>query len=157
MRIILVLFVLWSLPLLAAENPYLGTWKLNTAKSSYKPGPPTKEMIVKFEADGNNVRRIAQGVDGKGEPIDEGGTEGSSFPWDGEFHTVTKPGEKPEVQVAAKVIDPRHVAVRIKVDGKVTENDKSSISKDGKTITDVDDGVNMKGEKFHNVEIFDKQ
>ena len=25
------------------------------------------------------------------------------------------------------------------------------------TITDIDDGVNMKGEKFHNVGVFEKQ
>jgi hypothetical protein len=157
MRIKLALLALCSLPMFAADNPYIGTWKLNTAKSTYKPGPPMKELTVKFEADGNNVRRIAQGVDGEGKPVDEGGTEGTSFPWDGEFHTVTKPSAKPEVQVEVKIIDPHHLAVRIKVDGKITDNDRSSVSADGKTITDVDSGVNMKGEKYHNVEVFEKQ
>lgn len=157
MRNMLVVFVLCSFPVLASDNPYIGTWKLDSARSSYRPGPPMKEMTVKFEVDGNNVRRIAEGVDGKGNPVDEGGAEGASFPWDGAFHVVTKPAEKPEVQVAVKIIDPRHLAVRIKVDGKVIENDRSSISGDGKTITDIDDGMNMKGEKFHNIEIFEKQ
>jgi hypothetical protein len=157
MRITLALLALCSLPVFAADNPYIGSWKLNTARSTYKPGPPTKELTVKFEADGNNVRRIAQGVDGEGEPVDQGGTEGASFPWDGEFHTVTKPSEKPEVQVAVKVIDPHHLMVRIKVDGEIAENGRSSVSADGKTITDIDDGMNMKGEKFHNVQVFEKQ
>jgi len=157
MRNTLVLLALCSLPVFAADNPYIGTWKLNTANSTYKPGPPMKELSVKFEADGNNVRRIAQGMDGEGKPVDQGGTEGSSFPWDGEFHTVTKPSEKPEVQVAVKVIDPRHLTVRIKVDGKITDNDRSSVSADGNTITDIEDGVSMKGEKYHNVEVFEKQ
>jgi hypothetical protein len=31
------------------------------------------------------------------------------------------------------------------------------ISKDGKTVTNTDDGVNAKGEKVHNVEITEKQ
>ena len=157
MRITLALLALCSLPVFAADSPYIGTWKLNTAKSTYKPGPPMKELTVKFEVDGNNFRRIAQGVDAAGKPVDEGGTEGVSFPWDGEFHTVTKTSEKPEVQVAVTVIDPHHLAVRVKVDGKITDNDKSSVSADGKTITDINEGTNMKGEKYHNVEIFEKQ
>ena len=132
MRIPLALLAICSLPVFAVDNQYIGTWKLNTARSTYKPGPPLKELVVKFEADGNNVRRIAQGVDGEGKPVDQGGTEGVSFPWDGAFHTVTKTSEKPEVQVAVKVIDPRHLAVHIKLDGKITDNDKSSLSADGK-------------------------
>jgi len=153
----LALLAFCSLSVFAADNPYIGTWKLNPARSTYKPGPPMKELTVKFEADGNKVRRIAQGVDGQGKPVDQGGTEGASFPWDGEFHTVTKPSEKPDVQVAVTVVDPHHLAVRIKVDGKITDNDRSSLSPDGKTITDIDEGMSMKGEKYHNVEVFEKQ
>ena len=159
MRVISVVLALCSLsvPMVAVDNPFLGTWKLNTAKSKYKPGPALQEETVKMEADGNNVRRIAQGTDGNGKPIDEGGPEGSSFPWDGEFHTVTKPSERPEIQIAVKVNDPYHLLVRIKADGKIVETDHASVSKDGKTITGIDDGVNMKGEKVHNIEVFDKQ
>jgi hypothetical protein len=134
MRMTLALLAFCSLSMFAADNPYIGTWKLNTARSTYKPGPPMKELTVKFESDGNNVRRIARGVDGQGKPVDQGGTEGVSFRWDGEFHTVTKPSEKPEVQVAVKVVDRHHLAVRIKMDGKITDNDRSSLSADGKIL-----------------------
>jgi hypothetical protein len=146
-----------SVFMLAADNPYIGTWQLNVAKSTYKPGPAMKEETIRFEPDGEKIRRIANGTDGNGKPIDEGGPEGASFPWDGQFHIVTKPSEKPEVQVSVTVKDPHHLSVKIKVDGKLVEDDRSSISKDGKTLTDVDDGVNMKGEKVHNVEVFERQ
>jgi hypothetical protein len=143
-----------SVLMLAADNPYIGTWKLNVAKSTYKPGPAMKEEIIRFEPDGEKIRRIAEGTDGTGKPVDEGGPEGASFLWDGQFHTVTKPSEKPAVQVSVTVKDPHHLSVKIKVDGTLVEDDRSSISKDGKMLTDVDDGVNMKGEKVHNVEVF---
>jgi hypothetical protein len=131
--------------------------ELNIAKSKYNPGPAMKEEIIRFEAEGQKMRRIAQGTDGDNKPIDEGGPEGASFPWDGQFHTVTKRSEKPEVQVSVTVKDPHHLLVKIKVEGKLVDDARSSISKDRKTLTDVDDGINMKGEKVHNVEVFEKQ
>jgi len=30
--------------------PWLGTWKLNVARSTYKPGPPPRDQIVKNQA-----------------------------------------------------------------------------------------------------------
>jgi hypothetical protein len=158
MRIALsLLAVCMSATLLpAADSPYIGTWKLNVAKSKYNPGPAMKEERIRFETDGEKMRRIAEGTDGDGKPIDEGGPKGASFLWDGQFHTVTKPSEKPEVQVSVTVKDPHHLLVKIKVDGKLVDDARSSVSKDGKTLTDIDDGINMKGEKSHNVEVFEK-
>jgi hypothetical protein len=44
---------LLTVALIAAESPFIGTWKLNTAKSKFAPGTATKEMTVMFEPDGN--------------------------------------------------------------------------------------------------------
>jgi hypothetical protein len=41
-------------PLFAADNPFLGTWELNVAKSTYSPGPAPKEVNVKFEQRGQD-------------------------------------------------------------------------------------------------------
>jgi hypothetical protein len=81
-------FLLSSALTLAADNPYIGTWKLNVAKSKYTPGPAMKEETIRFEADGQKRRRIAQGTDGDGKQVDDGGPEGASFLWDGQFHAV---------------------------------------------------------------------
>jgi hypothetical protein len=55
-------------------------------------------------------------------PIDEGGPGGASFRWGGQFHIVTKPSEKPEVQVPVTVKDPHHLSVKIKVNGKLVDD-----------------------------------
>jgi NAD kinase len=71
--------------LFAAENPFLGVWKLNPAKSKSSPMPVPQSMTVKFEADADKVRRTVTGVDGQGKPIMQSGPEGTSVAWDGKI------------------------------------------------------------------------
>ena len=77
MRFLPVAVLLISTAMFAADNPFLGTWKLNTAKSKSSPTPVAQSMTVKFDADGDRVRRTVTGVDGEGKPIMQGGPEGS--------------------------------------------------------------------------------
>jgi hypothetical protein len=141
-----------SSALFAADNVFLGTWKLNTERSKFSPGPGPKEMVVKFEQEGNNIHRVATGTDGQGKPINED----SSIPWDGNDHPVTKPPEPP-MTVAVTQVNARTVNFVVKRDGKVTENGHAVASKDGKTVTATEDGITDKGQKMHNVEIIEKQ
>jgi hypothetical protein len=143
---------LLAAPLVAADNPFLGTWKLNTAKSTYSPGPAPEGVTVKFEQDGDKIRRVATGTDGDGSPINEE----SSILWDGKDHLVTKP-PAPPITVAVTQVNARTLHVVVKQDGKVTHTIHAAVSEDGKTVTSTDDGVNDKGEKVHNVEIAEKQ
>ena len=138
--------------LVAADNPFLGTWKLDTAKSKYSPGPAPKEVTVKFEQDGDKIHRVATGTKGDGTTINED----SSISWDGKDHLVTKPPE-PAITVAVTQVNARTLHVVVKRDGKVTDTIHAVISRDGKTFSSTDDGVNDKGEKVHNVEIAEKQ
>ena len=87
-RFLSVSLFLIAASLLGADNPFLGTWKLNTEKSKSSPGPSPQSLTVTFEADGENVRRTATGIDGQGKPIMQGGPEGSSIAWDGKDHAV---------------------------------------------------------------------
>lgn len=140
----------------AADNAFLGTWKLNAEKSKFDPGSEIKSMTVTFKADGDNVRRIAEGVGGDGQPIMEGGPEGSSFPWDGQEHEVTK-APAPIIAVTVKQMNGHALTAVIKTNGKISEQIKSVVSKDGKTMTSTDEVTNDKGMKMHSVEVFEKQ
>ena len=60
--------VLASSVALAAEA-WLGTWKLNTAKSKGTPGTLSKEETVVFEAVGDQIKRTVSGIDPDGEPL----------------------------------------------------------------------------------------
>jgi hypothetical protein len=113
-------------------------------------------MTVKFEADGDKIRRIATGVDAEGKPIMQGGPEGTSIAWDGKDHEVKTPDGTP-MTIAVKPVNDHRNDVTVKQNGKVTITVRSVVSKDGKTITDNVDGVDAKGVKFHVVEVFEKQ
>jgi hypothetical protein len=41
--------------LLAQDNPFVGTWKLNTAKSKFEPGRQLKSMTRTIVAQGNGA------------------------------------------------------------------------------------------------------
>ena len=61
---IAMLFV--GLAMCFAENPSLGTWKLNEAKLKLSPGL-RKNLTVTYEASGDNIKATMDGVDGQRE------------------------------------------------------------------------------------------
>src|SRR2546421_12023297 len=44
----------------------IGTWELNVAKSSFRPGPPPKSLTRVYEASGENVKYTDSMVDADG-------------------------------------------------------------------------------------------
>ena len=63
--------VLASSVALAAEA-WLGTWKLNVAKSKYSPGPGPKSLTLTWEATADGIKHASDGVNGEGEPMHSG-------------------------------------------------------------------------------------
>jgi hypothetical protein len=152
MRLLTLAAVLIPISLLAAENPFLGTWKLNPAKSKSSPTPVPKELTVTFEQDGDKIRRTANGIDGEGNPVKQTG----SIAWDGKDHEIKAPDGSPR-QVAVKHVSDRERAITVKRDGQVVTKMRTVISKDGTTMTNTSDGVTDKGEKYHAVTVYEKQ
>ena len=144
-------FCVFSAILTAADNPFVGTWKLNTAKSKGTAGTMFKEQTVIFETDGNDIKRTLTGVDPDGQKINTSAT----IPWDGKEHKVD--GPMGPAMVAVKSINDHAVNVTVKVNGKVVASGRSVVSKDGKTMTASFKGEDPKGRKIDNVEVFDKQ
>ncbi len=60
-------FVLSSSVALAADN-WLGTWKLDLAKSKYSPGPAPKSLTLKYEATTDGIKFTGDGVGADGKP-----------------------------------------------------------------------------------------
>jgi hypothetical protein len=52
----------------AQDDPLVGTWVLNVAKSKYTPGPPPKQQTTIFEAEGQGLKVTTKGTDSAGEP-----------------------------------------------------------------------------------------
>ena len=142
--------VLSSSVALAGDN-WLGTWKLNAAKSKDSPGPGPKSETLKFEAVPNGIKLTTDGVSADGKPIHSGYTsmfDGKDVPWEG----------NPEADMSSpKRIDENSYTNNWKKGNKVTIVAKVVVSKDGKTLTVTQTGTNAKGQAVNNVDVFDKQ
>lgn len=131
---------------MAADNPFVGTWKLDVSKSKFSPGPAPQSATLTIGADNNKV--VFQAVDGKGQ------AENWSYTADlGGTSMVTGLGEGASVTETRKGDTVDHIW---KI-GKGTENGHGVLSKDGKTMTYTLRGTNAEGEKVNNREVYEKQ
>ena len=134
----------------AADN-WLGTWKLNVAKSKYSPGPAPQGRTVKIETAAEGITLTSDGTNGDGTATH--GTYTSKF--DGA--QVEWTGNPAADKSTAKRVDDNNFVNTWMKDGKATIHSKATVSKDGKTLTISQMGVNEKGQKVKNVEVYDRQ
>jgi hypothetical protein len=134
-------------------DPWIGTWKVNLAKSTFSPGPkPTVAGTVKVEQSGDGFKTTIEGTNPQGQPIH---TE-TVWKLDGKDNPVTG-AQAPNSTAAYKRIDDRTREITGKVDGKPTITTRVVISADGKTMTVTQTGKNAQGETVKNVIVEDKQ
>jgi hypothetical protein len=142
--------IVLSSSVLAAEN-WLGTWKLDTAKSKAEPGPGPKSLTLKFEATKNGIRFTGDGVDAEGKPTHTefvSKFDGQEVPYKG----------NPDADTASpKKIDDDSYENVWKKDGKATITSKVVASEGGKTLTITHTGTNSKGQTVSSTFVYDKQ
>ena len=139
-----------GLTMCVAQNPHLGTWKLNEAKSKLTPGTQ-KNLTVTYEAIGDNVKATLDGVDGKGNPTHNEWTG----KFDGKDYPVT--GDPTSDMRSYKKINDRTMEATAKKDGKVVLTARIAISADGKTRTLTTHSTDPAGKKITNTAIYEKQ
>jgi hypothetical protein len=133
------------------NDPALGVWKLNLAKSKYSPGPAPKEATVTIEAAGPGRKVTVNAVAGDGTPV----KWGYSGNFDGKDVRVT--GDNPDADVVIlKRISANATRTTYKKAGTRTLVNGISVSPDGKTLTVASIGVNAKGQTVKNTQVFDK-
>ena len=135
-----------------------GTWKQNTAKSKYSPGPAFRNNTVKFEAVENGIKLSADGINANGQRIQNEYIvkfDGKDYPTkqlvDG------KPNANGADFVSWKKIDDYTYEQTNKFKGKTLTVARHKISKDGKTREVTTTGTNVQGEKVSNFLVFEKQ
>jgi len=133
-----------------ADNPFMGTWKLNEAKSKLSPGA-TKNNTVVYEAAGDNVKITVDGIDGKGNPTHNEWTG----KFDGKDYPVT--GDPTADMRSYNQVNSRTLAFSNKKGGKVTLTGRIVISADGRSRTVTTTGTDAKGKKITSTSVFDKQ
>ena len=142
----------WAAPAAWAQDsdPGIGTWKLNLAKSKYKPGPPPQSLVVKFEPAGKGVKTTSEFVNAQGEKTSSVYTAY----YDGKDYPIT--GSKIVDTVALKKLGGGKIERVDKKGGKLVQTFVRSVSADGKTMTITHKGTNPKGESFDNVLVLEK-
>src|SRR5712664_2605757 len=101
----------------AADDPNMGTWKLNEAKSKTAPGMEKLTTVV-YEAAGDQVKVTIDGTDASGKPIHNEWTG----KFDGKDYAVT--GDPTSDMRSYKQVDDKTLDLTVKKDGKVTVTGK---------------------------------
>ncbi|MGE5278536.1 MAG: hypothetical protein ACM3SU_16210 [Acidobacteriota bacterium] len=133
-----------------AEDPNMGTWKLNEAKSKFAPGA-TKNPTVVYEAAGDSVKVIVDGVNKDGKAVHSEWTG----KYDGKEYPVT--GDPTSDTRSYKKIDDHTLALTGMKGGKVTLTGRIVVSADGKSRTVKTTVTDASGKKISNTAVYDKQ
>ena len=135
----------------APNDPLIGTWKLNLAKSKYDPGPAPQSQITKYEPYGKDgVKRTIDGVNARGEKDQR--EENYSF--DGKEHPVNNPEADAGVNRRMDAYTTERILTK---GGRLINALRRVVSKDGKTLTITEEGTDDQGKPFSEVTIYDKQ
>jgi hypothetical protein len=128
----------------------VGTWKLDVAKSTYKPGPMPKSATAVITAAGQGIK-VA---------VEAAMPDGSTMSWG-----YTTPGDGKEAQVTghpaydaatATKTSPTEGTIVYSKAGKPVARAKTVVAKDGKTMTVTTTGTDAKGQAINNVAVFTK-
>jgi len=145
-----VLAALASGLLLAQSNPFIGTWKLNLAKSK-DPGAFPKEETLQVQLVGGQRQVTIKGTSTNGAPI--------SFKYEvpdkGGAGRVLAGG--PYDAVSGTRIDDSTREVSYMIRGKGVLQLRSAVSKDGHTMSLTVQGTDGHGKTFSGLAVFDKQ
>src|SRR5262247_1168406 len=122
----------------AADDPQMGTWKLNEGKSKLTPGEGKNTTVV-YEAAGDQVKVTIDGTDKDGKPTHNEWTG----KLDGNDYAVT--GDPKSDMRSYKKVDDHTLAFTVKKDGKVTATGKVVVSADGKSRAVTTNGTDTRG------------
>ena len=134
----------------AADEPNMGTWKLNEAKSKFSPGA-TKNHTVTYEAAGDMIKVTVDGTDGSGNATHNEWTG----KFDGKSYAVT--GDANSDMRSYRMIGKNTLELKGTKGGKLTVNGRIVVSQDGKTRTVTTTTTDAQGKKIKNVAVYDKQ
>src|SRR6058998_2201581 len=134
----------------AADDPNMGTWKLNETKSKTAPGMEKLTTVV-YEAAGDQVKVTIDGTDANGKPIHNEWTG----KFDGKDYAVT--GDPTSDMRSYTKIDDHKLAFTVKKDGKTTITGHIVVAADGKSRMVTAHGADEQGKESKEKAAYDKQ
>jgi len=141
-------------PLLAQDNPFLGTWKLNLAKSKFEPGPAPKSQTRTVTAEGDSVKYSFEGIGSDGTPFSYGFT----VKYDGKDYPITGNGAPAGADtISLKKVDSHKAEATLKKGAVEVGRASAEVSSDGKVSTVKGKGKTPDGKAYSSDTVYDKQ
>jgi len=140
--------------LLGADDPFVGTWKLNLDKSKFAPSQPgraVKEETLTIEMTNDDGTVTMRGTREDGSAI----LVKYSTPITGGPVKYDSPLPAGLI-VTSKRLDQRTVEMVTMRDGKEVSTQRNTVSADGKTLRAASKGVNAQGQSFEGVAVWEK-
>jgi hypothetical protein len=136
---------------ISAADASVGTWKLNVAKSTFKPGPPPVAETREYKAQPKGVRTAVKTT------WADRMTTTVEYPanYDGKDYPVS--GSRDVDAVVLTRMDDFTSAATLKHAGKEIGVARRVVSRDGKTMTISYKGINTRGDLVDNVAVYDRQ
>jgi len=135
---------------MAQDDPFVGTWQLNVAKSHFDPGPPPKSQIRTWEPSGMVT---VKGINADGTPH----THHYTIKPDGKPYPAAGAPTPPIADtVRTKRIDANTMLATLSGGGTPIETARFSLSKDGKMLTLESRNSNLNPRHFHNIQVWDR-
>ncbi|HVC00555.1 MAG TPA: hypothetical protein VNJ12_14645 [Candidatus Dormibacteraeota bacterium] len=134
----------------AQTNPFAGTWKLDVAKSTFKPGPAPKSEMRMWKSSG---RVSVTGFHANGKPI----SYGYIMQPDGKQHATFGAIPNGANGVFSQRTNANTIVAKFIRHGKQIETTTFTVSQDGKMMTMTAIGTAPSGTAFDDVAIWEKQ
>jgi hypothetical protein len=136
----------------AAADHWVGTWKLNLAKSKYSPAElAPRSQTVRREAVEGGMKLVTDGIDAQGKAMHSEYSakfDGKDYPWTGQAYADT---------VSLLRIDDEYYEAIWKLKGEVTITSNTVVSKDGTTLTTTQTGKDAQGRTVLNRAVYDRE
>lgn len=132
------------------SDAFNATWKLNTAKSTYSPGPGPKSQTIKLEGTDAARKITVDLTPANGNPVhwEVSGGLGTELPVVGTNANAD--------HYVLKRINPTTLEAQYMKDGKPTIKQTAVVSADGKTLTVTASGTDAQARTVNNVAVYDK-
>ena len=136
---------------LSAASPYVGTWKLDAAKTKYKMGAAPKEQTVTISESGGDLNIVVKGVASDGTPV----SSHYAVPIAGGAGKIVE--SKVYDGISNKRVSDSERETSYSKGGKVVYTVHSMVSSDGKTLTTHVKGTNSAGQMVEGTNVQIKQ
>ena len=150
--LVMIVIAASAVELAAQRNdPLVGTWELNIAKSKYTSNRAPKSETRTYVVAGQDIKASSTGVDGTGKP--------TAASWIVNYDGKDRPqtGNPNADTLSLKRVNAFSAKFTQKRAGKVVITGTRTISRDGKVMTITTKGKTAGGQTINDVEVFEKR